>query len=135
MWYECLISKSKVDNRSLVRTASLSSENTDVPDVMNSNRKFDVSLDGSLLSHTTNMNAFVLTTAVRICQVRELKNRKYQLPVAIFDVRDVNVTVDGGPYLALIDLLVLVSRLLHCEELIRNNKCCKMQAIPNASFG
>ena len=112
-----MISKSKVDNRSLVRTASLSSENTDVPDVMNSNRKFGVSLDGSLLSHTTNVNAFVLTTAVRICQVRELKNRKYQLPVAIFDV-----TVDGGPYLALIDLLVLVSRLLHCEELIRNNK-------------
>ena len=106
----------------MVRTASSSNENTDVLDVMNRNRKFGVSLDGSLLSHTTNVNAFVLTTAVRICQVRELKNRKYQLPVAIFDVWDVNVTVDGGPYLALIDLLVLVSRLLHCEELIRNNK-------------
>ena len=106
----------------MVRTASLSSENTDVPDVMNSNRKFDVSLDGSPLSHTTNMNAFVLTSAVRICQVRELKNRKYQLPVAIFDVPDINVTVDGGPYLALIDLLLLVSRLRHCEELIMNNK-------------
>ena len=85
---------------------------------MNSNRKFD----GSLLSHTTNMNAFVLTPAVRICQVRELKNRKYQLLVAIFDVQDVNVTVHEGPYLALIYLLVLVSRLLLCEELIRNNK-------------
>ena len=117
-----MINKSKVDNRSLVRTASLSNENTDVPDVMKSNRKFDVSLDGSLQSHTTSMNAFVLTPAVRICQVRELKNGKYQLPVAIFDVRDVNVTVDGGPYLALIDLLLLVSRLLHGEELIANNK-------------
>ena len=106
----------------MVRTASLSSENTDVLDAMNSNRKFGVSLDGSLLSHTTNVNAFVLTTAVRICQVRELKNRKYQLPVAIFDVRDVNVTVDGGPYLTLMDLLLLVSRLRHCEELIMNNK-------------
>ena len=103
-------------------TASSSNENTDVLDVMKSNRKFDVSRDGSLLSHTMNMNVFVLTTAVRICRVRELKNRKYQLPVAIFDVRDVNVTVDGGPYLALIDFLLLVSRLLHCEELIRNNK-------------
>jgi len=82
---------------------------------MNSNRKFDVSLDGALLTHTTNMSAFVLTPAVRNCHVRELKNRKYQLPVAIFDVRDVNVTVNGGPYLALVDsfLLLLVSRLLH----------------------
>ena len=86
------------------RAPSLS---TDVADVMNSNRKFGVSLDGSLLSHTTNMSAFVLTSAVRICQVRELKNRKYQLPVAIFDVWDINVIVDGGPYLALIDLLLL----------------------------
>ena len=39
--------------------ASLSNENADVPDVMISNRKFDVSLDGTLLSHTTNPNAFV----------------------------------------------------------------------------
>ena len=30
------------------------------PDVTNSNRKFDVSLNGTLLSHTTNLNAVVL---------------------------------------------------------------------------
>ena len=55
---------------------------------MNSNRKFDVSLiNGKLLSHTVNLNAFVLTPAVRIavriCRIRALKERKYQLPVAI----------------------------------------------------
>ena len=60
---------------------------------MNSNRKFDVSLDGTLLSRTTNLNALVVTAAVRICRVRPLKERKYQPPVANFDVRDVNVLV------------------------------------------
>ena len=55
---------------------------------MNSNRKLDVSLDGTILSHTTNRNAFVLTPALLICRVRALKGRKYQLPVAIFDVRE-----------------------------------------------
>ena len=58
---------------------SLSSENTYVLDVMSSHRKFDISLDGTLLSATTNLNAFVLTPAIRICQVRALKERKYQL--------------------------------------------------------
>ena len=72
---------------------SLSSKNADVPDAIYSNREFDVSRDGTLLSHTTNLNAFVLTPAIRICRVRALKDRKYQLPVAIFDVRDVNVLV------------------------------------------
>ena len=33
------------------------------------------------------INAFVLTTAYWICQVRTLKERKYQLPVAIFGLR------------------------------------------------
>ena len=60
---------------------------------MNSNGKFDVSLDGTFLSHTTNLNAFVLTPAVRICGVRAPRERKYQLPVATFDVRGVNVLV------------------------------------------
>ena len=36
---------------------SLSNENTDVPDVKNSNRKFAVSLGGTFLSHTRNLNA------------------------------------------------------------------------------
>ena len=44
---------------------SLSNESADVPNVMNSNQKLDVSLDGTLWSHTTNLNAFVLTPAVR----------------------------------------------------------------------
>ena len=72
---------------------NVSNENAEVPDVMNSNWKFHVSLDGTLTSHTTNLNAFVFTPAVRICRGRTLKERKYQLPVAIFDVRDVNVLV------------------------------------------
>ena len=54
---------------------------------MNSNRKFDVWLDGSLLSHTTNQNAFIITSVAVICRVRALKERKYQLPLAIFDGR------------------------------------------------
>ena len=58
---------------------------------MSSNWKVYISLDGTLLSYTTNLNAFVLTPAVRICRVRALKERKYQLPVAIFDARDVDV--------------------------------------------
>ena len=37
--------------------SSLSNENADVPDVRNSNRKFDVSLGGTFLSHTTNLSA------------------------------------------------------------------------------
>jgi len=44
---------------------SLSNESADVPNVMNSNQNLDVSLDGTLWSHTTNLNAFVLTPAVR----------------------------------------------------------------------
>ena len=72
---------------------SLSSENADLLDAMNNNQKFDVSLGGTVLSHTTNLNAFVLTPAVRICRVIALKEIKYQLPVSIFDVRDVNVFV------------------------------------------
>jgi len=72
---------------------SLNSENADVLEITDSNRKFDVSLDGTLLSHTTNLNAFVLSPAVRICPVRALEERKYQLLVAIFDFREVNVLV------------------------------------------
>ena len=73
-------------------TVILSKENADIPDIMNSNQKFDVSLDGTLLSHTTNLTVFVLTPNVRICRVT-LKERKYQLPGAIFDIQDVNVLV------------------------------------------
>ena len=65
---------------------SLSNENADVPYAMNSYRKFDVSFDGTLLSPTTGLNAFVLSPAVRICRVRALKEREYQLPVAIFSL-------------------------------------------------
>ena len=70
--------------------ASFSNENADVPEVMNSDRRLDVLLDGTLQPHTTNVNAFILTPAVR---VKALKERKYQLPVSVFDVRDVNVLV------------------------------------------
>ena len=56
---------------------NLSNENADLPDVMNSNQKFDVSLDKTLLWHTMNLMPLF----------RGLKDRKYQLPVVIFDVR------------------------------------------------
>ena len=72
---------------------SLSNENDDIPDAMNNNQKFDVSLGGTVLSHITNVDAFVLTPPVQICRVIALKEIKYQLPVSIFDVRDVNVLV------------------------------------------
>ena len=45
-------------------TSELKQREHYVRDSMNSNRKFDVSLDGTLLSHTKNLNAFVLTPAV-----------------------------------------------------------------------
>ena len=57
---------------------------SEVPDFMNGNRKFDVSLDGTLLSHTMNLNAFVLTPAVRICWVRSVRGRKWQPEVDFF---------------------------------------------------
>ena len=60
---------------------------------MNNNQKFNVSLGGTVLSHTMKLDAFVLAPAVRICRVIALKEIKYQLPVSIFDVRDVNVLV------------------------------------------
>ena len=41
--------------------------NVDVPKSMNSNRRFIISLEGMLLSQTTNLNVFVLTPAVSIC--------------------------------------------------------------------
>ena len=58
--------------------ASLNYEKADLLGVMNSNRKFDVSLGGTVPSHKTNLmlNAFVLTPAVRICRVRTPKERK-----------------------------------------------------------
>ena len=44
-------------------------------------RKFDVSLDGTLLSHAVNLNVSVLTPTVRICRVRALKERNDIHPV------------------------------------------------------
>ena len=49
--------------------ASLSNENADVPDVKNSNRKFDVSLGGTFLSHTTNLNASFGTSRFSLLKV------------------------------------------------------------------
>ena len=63
---------------------SLSNENADARDVMNSNQRLDVSLDGTILSHTTNLNAFVLTPAVRICRGSvqwKRENINFRLPV------------------------------------------------------
>ena len=73
---------------------SLSNENADIPDIMNGNQKFDVSLDGTLLSHTTNLTVFVLTPNVRICRVNT-KREKISTSgcPAILDIQDVNVLV------------------------------------------
>ena len=62
---------------------------------MKSNWKFDTSLDRTLLSHSTNMNAFVLTATVQICLFRseQWKREEKQLPVAIFDFRYTKVFV------------------------------------------
>ena len=56
---------------------NLSNENADLQDVMNSNQKFDVSLEETLLWHSMNLMPLF----------RRLKGRKYQLPVVIFYVR------------------------------------------------
>lgn len=39
-------------------TASISNNNANILDVMNGDQRFDVSLDGTFLFHTTNLNAF-----------------------------------------------------------------------------
>ena len=57
-------------------TTLLATTNAELPGVMKSNRKFDVLLDGTILSHTTHRNAFVLTPPLRICRVRALKKKK-----------------------------------------------------------
>ena len=87
------VSPPKSSSPNTYKLVSLSNENADDPDVMNSKRKFDVLLYGTLLYHITYLNAFVLTPAVQICSVRAQKERKYQLPVSNFDIRDVNVLV------------------------------------------
>ena len=63
----------------------MSNEKADVTDVITSNRKFDVSLDGTLLSHTTNLNAFVLNWP-------SLRTEKEKIPTSGC-VRSVNVLV------------------------------------------
>ena len=57
------------------------------------NRKFDVLLGGTLFSRTANLSTLVLTHAVQICRVIALEERKYELPVAISDVWDINVLI------------------------------------------
>ena len=54
----------------------MSNENAEALEAMNSNRKIDISLDGTLLFYTTNLNAFVLTPAVRTWRVKALKEIK-----------------------------------------------------------
>ena len=46
--------KNKISNKQLESLRF--NKNADVPEVMNSNRKFDVSLDGMPLSRTTKLN-------------------------------------------------------------------------------
>ena len=63
--------------------ASLSNENADVPDVKNSNRKFDVSLGGTFLSHTTNLNASFGTSRFSLLKVPNPGGGGYSLIWAI----------------------------------------------------
>ena len=56
--------------------ASLSNENADVSDVMNENGKLDISLDGSLLSHTMNLNTIVLGPPVRNLSSQSIEKEK-----------------------------------------------------------
>ena len=58
---------------------SLSNENTYVLDVMNSNRKFDISLKEHCCLPQRIWMPYSWMPAIRICQVRALKERKYQL--------------------------------------------------------
>ena len=52
---------------------------------MNSNRKFDVSLDGTILSYTTNQNAFVLTLALFVqSEQRKRENSNFWLPFFMY---------------------------------------------------
>lgn len=67
-FFACLPSESVAQ-----ATSELKQREHYVRDVMNSNRKFDVSFDGTLLSNTKNLNAFVLTPTVQICRVRAVK--------------------------------------------------------------
>lgn len=61
----------------LPETAPNTSEKADVPDfAINWNQKFDVSLDGMLLSDTTCLKAFDLTTVVR-SELAELNSSYY----------------------------------------------------------
>ena len=55
-------------------------------------------MERSYQSHTKNLNALVLTPTVRMCRVRALRERKYQLPsyCHYIDVRDVIVVVAQG---------------------------------------
>ena len=61
----------------LPEAAPNNSEKADVPDLaINRNQKFDVSLDGTLLSDTTCSKAFDLTTVVR-SELAELNSSYY----------------------------------------------------------
>ena len=52
---------------------------------MNSNRKFDVSLDGTILSYTTNQNAFVLTLALFVQSGQwKRENSNFWLPFLMY---------------------------------------------------
>ena len=71
---------------------SLSNENTYVLDIMNSNWKFDISLDGTLLSPTTNLHeSLCFNSSCTNLLSQSTEREKISTLVAIFDVRDVNV--------------------------------------------
>ena len=69
---------------------SLSNVNTYVLDIMNSNRKFDISLAGTLSSPTTNLNCLCFNSSFTNLSSQSTEREKISTSVAIFDVRDVN---------------------------------------------
>ena len=79
-----------IDPEKLYRD-TLSNENTYVLDIINSNRKFDISLDGTLLSPSTNLHeSLCFNSSCTNLLSQSTEREKISTLVAIFDVRDMS---------------------------------------------
>lgn len=66
-------------------TASISNNNANILDVMNGDQRFDVSLDGTFLFHTTNLNAFFNSCYEFVKSEHHKREKKnFQLPFLTF---------------------------------------------------
>ena len=132
--------------RKEIYLASLSNENVEVPDVMNSNRKFYVSLVGTPLSHTTNSECLCFNSP---CIIHESEHWKW--PTSSFhfwrpgrhlvaqgphsnqlskgpQLPELTVTyfkdTRGGPYRKFCWNLTGVSSWIVCHIVIRQKQLC-----------